>query len=123
MGPPLPEPTPLHCQRCFCLVSFFRLNHPSSVHSDPHFSHVPCSSLSPCLLFFSSLVSPVEAGVLPSNPFLPTLAARPLDLLDGLADQVHPARGQTHRTQQGNSAGQCGGAHGYNSGVSSKADG
>lgn len=36
-------------------------------------------------LFFS-LVSPVEAGVLPSNSFLPTLAARPLDLLDRLAD-------------------------------------
>lgn len=56
-------------------------------------SHAP----SPCLCFssplFFSLVSPVEAGVLPSNSFLPTLAARPLDLLDGLADKVHPAGG------------------------------
>lgn len=49
-------------------------------------SHTPV----PCLCFpsplFFSLVSPVEAGVLPSNSFLPTLAARPLDLLDRLAD-------------------------------------
>lgn len=64
----------------------------------PSFFFLPpsCPSLSsshspsPCLCFFSplffSLVSPVEAGVLPSNSFLPTLAARPLDLLDGLAD-------------------------------------
>lgn len=45
----------------------------------------PCPCIFPPPLFFS-LVSPVEAGVLPSNSFLPTLAARPLDLLDGLAD-------------------------------------
>lgn len=65
-------------------------------HSDPHFSSSSLPSLSsshtpaPCLCFssplFFSLVSPVEAGVLPSNSFLPTLAARPLDLLDRLAD-------------------------------------
>lgn len=67
--------------------------------SDPHFSSslfssplpsLPPFSPAPCLCIFSplffSLVSPVEAGVLPSNPFLPTLAARPLDLLDGLAN-------------------------------------
>lgn len=42
-----------------------------------------CFFLSSLFLYF---VPPVEAGVLPSNPFLPTLAARPLDLLDGLAD-------------------------------------
>lgn len=85
-------------------------------------SHPPA----PCLCFsfplFFSLVSPVEAGVLPSNSFLPTLAARPLDLLDGLADKVYPTGGQTQRPKQGNRAGQCGGPHGHYSGISSEAD-
>lgn len=42
---------------------------------------------------FLSPLYPAEVGFLSSNTFLPHLAARPLDLLDRLANQVNPEGG------------------------------
>lgn len=60
--------------------------HFSSSSVPPFLPPCPCSLSVFFLSFLFFLVSPVEAGVLPSNSFLPTLAARPLDLLDRLAN-------------------------------------
>lgn len=62
-----------------------------------------------------------------SHPFALTQVlaqerAGQVDLLDRLADQIHPACRQVLRPQQGDSAGQCGGTHGYHRGVPSTAD-
>lgn len=43
------------------------------------------------LFFYPLSLSPVETGILSFNSFFPNLTARPLDLLDGLADQVYSA--------------------------------
>lgn len=45
-----------------------------------------------------------------------------MDLLDRLADQVHPACGQVLGPEQGDGVGECGGTHGYHRGLPSAAD-
>lgn len=52
----------------------------------------------------------------------PCRVAGQVDLLDRLADQVHPACGQVLGPEQGDGVGECGGTHGYHCGFPSAAD-